>query len=183
MKKQPDELKDFVSSTEDVLRRAYGRNVETYHRSCIFIASTDKDKYLNDLAGDRRWFPIKCSNKKTKDASSLTADEVDRIWAEAVKYYNDGLSLEFPEALKEAAAKIRSEYSEVEEEIRQIKDYIAGIKSDRICSEEILEKCLHMPINPANKRRVNSILKNKLELEHATLDFGKYGNHLRGFRI
>lgn len=183
MKKHPDELKDFVSSTEDVLRRAYGRNVETYHRSCIFIASTDKDKYLNDLAGDRRWFPIKCSNKKTKDASSLTADEVDRIWAEAVKYYNDGLSLEFPKALKEAAAKIRSEYSEVEEEIQQIKDYIAGIKSDRICSEEILEKCLHMPINPANKRRVNSILKNKLELEPATLDFGKYGNHLRGFRI
>ena len=161
----------------------YGRNVETYHRSCIFIASTDKDKYLNDLAGDRRWFPIKCSNKKTKDASSLTADEVDRIWAEAVKYYNDGLSLEFPEALKEAAAKIRSEYSEVEEEIQQIKDYIAGIKSDRICSEEILEKCLHMPINPANKRRVNSILKNKLELEPAILDFGIYGHHLRGFRI
>lgn len=183
MKKHPDELKDFVSSTDDVLRRAYGRNVETYPRSCIFIASTDKDKYLNDLAGDRRWFPIKCSNKKKKDASSLTADEVGRIWAEAVKYYNDGLSLEFPEDLKEAAAKIRSEYSEVEEEIQQIKDYIAGIKSDRICSEEILENCLHMPINPANKRRVNAILKNKLKLEPATLDFGKYGNHLRGFRI
>lgn len=183
MKKHPDELKDFVSSTADVLRRAYGRNVENYPRSCIFIASTDKDKYLNDLAGDRRWFPIKCSNQKKKDASSLTADEVGRIWAEAVKYYNDGLSLEFPEALKEAAAKIRSEYSEVEEEIQQIKDYIAGIKSDRICSEEILEKCLHMPINPANKRRVNSILKNKLELEPAILDFGIYGHHLRGFRI
>ena len=132
MKKHPDELKDFVSSTTDVLRRAYGRNVEDYPRSCIFIASTDKDKYLNDLAGDRRWFPIKCSNQKKKDASSLTADEVGRIWAEAVKYYNDGLSLEFPEALKDDAAKIRSEYSEVEEEIQQIKDYIAGIKSDRI---------------------------------------------------
>ena len=183
MKKHPDELKDFVSSTDDVLRRAYGRNVENYPRSCIFIASTDKDKYLNDLAGDRRWFPIKCSNNKTKDASELTSDEVGQIWAEAVTYHNDGLSLEFPEALKEAAAKIRSEYSEVEEEIQQIKDYIAGIKSDRICSEEILEKCLHMPITPANKRRVNSILKNKLELESATLDFGKYGNHLRGFRI
>lgn len=108
---------------------------------------------------------------------------MDRIWAEAVKYYKDGTSLEFPETLKEDAAKIRSEYSEVEEELGQIKDYIAGKRSDRICSEELLENCLHMPINPANKRRVNSILKNKLELEPAILDFGKYGHHLRGFRI
>ena len=183
MNRHPEELKDFVSSTVDVLRRAYGRNVETYPRSCIFIASSDKDQYLNDTAGDRRWFPIKCSTRKKKDASTLTSKEVDRIWAEAVKYYKDGTSLEFPETLKEDAAKIRSEYSEVEEELGQIKDYIAGKRSDRICSEELLENCLHMPINPANKRRVNSILKNTLELEPAILDFGKYGHHLRGFRI
>ena len=137
MNRHPEELKDFVSSTVDVLRRAYGRNVETYPRSCIFIASSDKDQYLNDTAGDRRWFPIKCSTRKKKDASTLTSKEVDRIWAEAVKYYKDGTSLEFPETLKEDAAKIRSEYSEVEEELGQIKDYITGKRSDRYAVKRI----------------------------------------------
>lgn len=183
MSRDPERLKDFVSSTEDVMRKAYGRYVESYLRRCIFIASTDKDKYLNDLAGDRRWFPVKCSKNKTKDASTLTNDEVAQLCAEAKYYYDSGMSLEFPASLIPEVEKLRKEYSEIEDDVEQIKNYIISTGCDRICAEEILEKCLHMSITPANIRRVNSILKNKLKLEPATLDFGEYGRHKRGFRI
>lgn len=187
MSKNPERLKDFVSSTVDVLRCAYEADVGTYARKCIFIASTDKEKFLNDMAGERRWFPVKCSaDRKKKDVSTLARDEIDELWAEAKIYYETGMSLEFPASLIPAAEKLRRSYSEIEEEADRIREYIKSHNCDRICAYEILEKCFFANISQKGigdrVKHINSILKNKLGLEPSTLNFGKYGR-MRGFKV
>jgi len=53
------EVKTFASQTHDKARKPYDRDVSNVPRKCIFVATTNDDKYLRDTTGNRRWWPVK----------------------------------------------------------------------------------------------------------------------------
>ncbi len=99
-----ESLKRFLSQRADEFRPPYGRKNEVFQRRCIFIGTGNRDEFLKDTTGARRFWPITC------DAIDLEAIQRDRdqLWAEAVVRYHRGEAWWFdagtPEALRQAQA-------------------------------------------------------------------------------
>ena len=121
-------VKDFVSRQTEKLRRPYGRHTEEVPRQCVFAGTTNKDDYLKDETGNRRFWPVKVGRI---DCERLAEDR-EQIWAEAVALYQDG-SKWWPEraALIEAAAAEQAQRVEVDPWLPAIKSYTAALKKVR----------------------------------------------------
>lgn len=81
-----EDVKSFVSKTRDEYRPAYGRTVESYLRTASFIGTANYSDVLTDSTGNRRFWPIQCSEQMTtKDVFSLAEgdDEIKQMYAEA----------------------------------------------------------------------------------------------------
>jgi predicted P-loop ATPase len=94
-KSEVTKVKLFASKTVDSARPAYGRHREDRPRRCIFVATTNDDKYLRDTTGNRRFWPVKVPSI---DLTALARDR-DQLWAEAANSEASGEALVIPENL------------------------------------------------------------------------------------
>lgn len=79
-------VKRVMSQRSDRYRLPYGRRAGEYPRQCVFVGTTNRDDYLSDPTGARRWWPVVVGDV---DIEALTRDR-DQIWAEAVALYKQG---------------------------------------------------------------------------------------------
>ena len=79
--------KAFLSSAVDMLRPPYHRDTQDFPRASIIVGSTNKDEFLSDETGNRRFWVIPV--KKKIDIELLT-QERNAIWAAAVLAYKSG---------------------------------------------------------------------------------------------
>lgn len=74
-------LKHFLSRAIDRQRDAYARVPEDHPRQCVFIGTTNKDCYLQDETGGRRFWPVGRVIQQVD--LDLLARIRDQLWAEA----------------------------------------------------------------------------------------------------
>lgn len=98
-----ESMKAFVSCAVDRIRRPYGRLVEDLPRQCIFMGTTNRDDYLKDPTGNRRFWPVLVGTSDLLDLDGLVADR-DQLWAEAAVREAAGESLFLPQELWSEAA-------------------------------------------------------------------------------
>lgn len=97
-----EELKAFISRTTDRIRVPYGKRAEEFPRQCVFIGSTNKDEYLKDPTGNRRYWPVKVG---ACDFTAIAKDR-DQLLAEARFLFECGEPLYLEKAeMNEAAIK------------------------------------------------------------------------------
>jgi len=88
--------KAFITRQVDVFRPPYGRNVITTPRRSVLAGTTNKQGYLVDDTGNRRFWPVACGGGEREGdaviASRMRAlrEDVDSLWAEAVVAYDAG---------------------------------------------------------------------------------------------
>ena len=82
-----EQIKQFFSSAVDRYRGAYGRYVKKHLRQLVIFCSTNKARYLYDLTGNRRFWPMWCGN-----VINLPWLERNRgqLFAEALAMYQAG---------------------------------------------------------------------------------------------
>lgn len=91
-KSEVESIKNFISKTEDSFRPAYGRVTKNFPRQCVFFGTTNKDDFLKDATGNRRFIPVEVkANPRTHELFEPAFENyVDMVWAEAVAMYRAG---------------------------------------------------------------------------------------------
>lgn len=107
-------VKQFLSKVDDQYRAAYGHNVKTQIRRCVFFGTTNDIEYLRDKTGNRRFWPVNAKiNEPTKSIHDGDLDsEIDQIWAEAFVRWQTGEPLHLSDEMEEEADRRRESHME-----------------------------------------------------------------------
>lgn len=97
--------RSFISKREDKFRAPYERVSRVMPRRCVFFGTTNSDDYLQDEAGNRRYWPIRCTG--ALDLEGLARDR-DQLFAEAVVAFRAGETW-YLDASEGALAKIETQ--------------------------------------------------------------------------
>jgi len=107
-KKEAAKLKNFASTCVDYLRPPYGRIVQEFKRPSILVGSCNRDDFLNDETGERRYWVIPVS--KQLDREKLYQWR-DAIWRAAAITWKSGVLPYLPSDLELENEKNNKRYS------------------------------------------------------------------------
>jgi len=119
-----DSNKAFLTKQTDKERLSYERFGKDFPRRCIFIGTTNEDRYLKDLTGNRRFWPVKVGRAE----KSKLKEDLAQLWGEAVQRYSDGERWWMD--------------NEEDKDIAKIAGIIQGMKQDYDESQDDLEAWL-----------------------------------------
>ncbi|MCT4686064.1 virulence-associated E family protein [Vallitalea sp.] len=125
-KAETEQIKHFISKQTDIFRVAYGRRTGEFPRQCVFFGTTNNTDFLNDVTGNRRFWPV--STFITEPEKNMFKDldqyEIDQIWAEAQEYYNKKEPLYLSAEIEAEARKVQEKHSKVDDRAGAVEMYL-----------------------------------------------------------
>ncbi len=133
--KDRNELKAYLSSTEDEARMSYQREPVRRPRQFIIIGTTNEAHYLVDPTGDRRYWPVAVSKF---DIEALEGAR-DQLWAEAsyLEAVNSDASYIRLDPSLYAAAAFEQDKRKVDDPYRITFEQVIGDATGRILVTEV----------------------------------------------
>jgi len=181
-----ESVKRFLTATQDKYRIPYERRADTFYRQCVFAGTTNKDDFLQDETGNRRFLIIHTG--VTKPFKSLfvpeAMDDIKQAWAEAVHIWkNEDPELILPEKCMQQAKELQEANMADDGKRGIILDYLEG--KTQVCAREIWFEALKETIPPKNWQasEINNIVAKIPGWERLKTPrkFDGYGQQ-RGFR-
>ena len=181
-----ESVKRFLTATQDKYRIPYERRADTFYRQCVFAGTTNKDDFLQDETGNRRFLIIYTGI--TKPSKSLFAPEamadIKQAWAEAVHIWkNENPQLILPKACMQQAKELQEANMADDGKRGIILDYLEG--KTQVCAREIWFEALGESIAPKSYQtsEINNIIAKVPggQRMKTPRKFSKYGSQ-RGFQ-
>lgn len=167
-----DRIKVVVSTPSDPYRPTYGAFTLTYPRQCIFIGTTNRDDYLMDETGGRRFFPVRVGAINLQ----ALADDRDQLLAEAHVRMAAG---EPWHVMPATTGPVQAHRHVLDTWTATVTDYLIG-KPDVTITEVLREalKFAESMITEREAKRVGRILRS-LDWERCTIR--RMGRPTQGF--
>lgn len=151
------QLKSFISRQVERFRPSYGRLEVIEPRQCVFVGTTNKDAYLRDETGGRRFWPVKAGNI---DVTALARDR-DQLFAEAVARFHDGVPW-WPDKIFEQTYTMPQQATRYESDVWEdsIREYIDT--KQRVTIGEVARSALFIEtpkIGTHDQRRIAAALE------------------------
>lgn len=110
--REAEALKAFFSRQTDIARRPYGRSNREYPRRFVFAGTTNRQAFLTDPTGNRRYWPVGVRTGPRVDTKirDWMEQNRDQIWAEAVHWYHEGDRGYLPQEIEIIARGVTEEY-------------------------------------------------------------------------
>ena len=181
-----ESVKRFLTATQDKYRIPYERRADTFYRQCVFAGTTNKDDFLQDETGNRRFLIIHTG--VIKPSKSLFApevmDDIKQAWAEAVHIWkNEDPELILSEKCMQQAKELQEANMADDGKRGIILDYLEG--KTQVCAREIWFEALEESISPKSYQtsEINSIIAKVPGWQRMKTPrkFPKYGSQ-RGFQ-
>lgn len=181
-----NDIKGFLSRSEDIYRVPYGRRTNSFPRRCVFFGTTNDTEYLRDATGNRRFWPIDVALAEPKKSVFTDLEsEVDQIWAEAVCKWRLGEPLYLSGELEAVAREQQEAHRESSSKEGMIVEFLSRpvpvdwytrsiaarqiwnasnelpevelLPRDRICAAEIWCECFLQPLSRMTQRDAREI--------------------------
>lgn len=144
-----ESVKRFLTATQDKYRIPYERRADTFYRQCVFAGTTNKDDFLQDETGNRRFLIVQTGVKKPSKSLFVPEimDAIKLAWAEAVHIWkNEKPQLILPEAYMQEAKELQEANMADDGKRGIIQEYLEG--KTQVCAREIWEKALGENVSP-----------------------------------
>lgn len=156
--KEVEAVKSYITKLVDRYRRPFDRRTTDHKRQCVFIGTTNKEQFLTDKTGNRRWYPVKVNSSgyDLHDHKEEIQADILQAWAEA-KYLYDKGELQ-PYADRNLLAEIRERQEmAVEDDYRvgMVTDYVAH--KDKVCILELWKYALDNEWSKPTRRESNEL--------------------------
>lgn len=98
-------LKDFLTTTDEMIRLPYRRNAERVFRAGVFAGTTNENEWLPPDGDHRRFWPV---SVRLCDVAAVRRDR-DQLWAEAFHLYQQNVRWWIGDDEPELLAMVRGE--------------------------------------------------------------------------
>lgn len=123
--KQAGALKNLITTATDVFRPPYGRTPERTDRQSVFCATVNKDQFLRDDTGNRRFWVVPIEGSKQLDRDAI-ATARDAIWKAAVLAHEAGELPMLSEELEAISADQNEDYNEQDAWVGMVQAWMDG---------------------------------------------------------
>lgn len=178
-----DDLKSFLSRTEDRARLPYEEETRTFPRQCVFIGTTNDREYLRDMTGNRRFLPLDVG--MIRDVTDIPRDQ---LWAEAMHDWRKRPATEeihLPRNLWDQSAEIQEErrLRDPWEDRLEIMLNEKWRDENALSTDTLFFDCFQMKLTQADTRhtrRMSQVMR-KLGWERCKFTDDN-GCHVRGYK-
>ena len=156
--KQQQVLNMDITKLVDRYRRPFDRRTTDHRRQCIFIGTTNKEQFLTDKTGNRRWYPLKVNSSgyEIHDYKEAIQNDIIQAWAEAKYLYDRGELHPYADRnLLEDIRKKQEQAVEDDYRIGMIERYIKN--KDKVCVLELWKYALDNEFSKPTRRESNEI--------------------------
>ena len=144
-----ESVKRFLTATQDKYSIPYERRADTFYRQCVFAGTTNKDDFLQDETGNRRFLIVRTGVKKPSKSLFVPEimDTIKQAWAEVVNIWkNEKPQLLLPESCMQEAKELQEANMADDGKRGIIQEYLEG--KTQVCAREIWEKALGENVSP-----------------------------------
>ena len=162
-KKQSGIVKAFLSQSTDHYRVPYGKATEEFPRRGIIVGSTNRDNFLMDETGNRRFWIIPTTKTTADpiDTPNLLLER-DGIWSAAVHAYRAGEQNYLSADFENEVANDNLDYLITSPWQMAIEQYIYNNSHTRITTEALLSFAVEKPLDrqtKADQMQIADVLK------------------------
>jgi predicted P-loop ATPase len=156
--KEVEAVKSYITKLVDRYRRPFDRRTTDHKRQCVFIGTTNKEQFLTDKTGNRRWYPVKVNSSgyDLHDHKEEIQADILQAWAEAKHLYDEGKLQPYADRdLLETIKKMQEQAVEDDYRVGMIENYVKNKNS--VCILELWKNALDNEFTKPTRRESNEI--------------------------